>query len=143
VLRDMDGAWLVHLAAHGSFRADNPLFSALDLDDGPLTVVDLEQLRRAPYRLVLSACEVGLGASVGTDELLGVVGALLMLGSAGVVASLTSVPDGVVADLSVLLHQRLLAGATSAQALRDVRACLDGDLLTKATAASFLAFGAA
>ena len=98
VLREMDGAWLVHLAAHGSFRGDNPLFSALHLDDGDLTVHDLEQLKRAPYRLVFSACDVGLAASVGTDELLGVVGALLMLGSAGVVASLMPVPDGVVAE---------------------------------------------
>ena len=143
VLREIDGAWLVHLAAHGRFRGDNPLFSALHLDDGDLTVHDLEQLKRAPYRLVLSACDVGLAASVGTDELLGVVGALLMLGSAGVVASLMPVPDGVVAGLSVELHERYLAGATSAEALCGVRAARDGDLIDRATAASFLAFGAA
>jgi hypothetical protein len=48
VMAAIDGAWLVHMAAHGTFRADSPLFSAIELDDGPLTVYDLERLRRAP-----------------------------------------------------------------------------------------------
>jgi tetratricopeptide (TPR) repeat protein len=38
VLSAIDGARLVHIAAHGTFRADSPLFSSLRLDDGPLTV---------------------------------------------------------------------------------------------------------
>src|SRR6266568_5834212 len=36
VLAALDGAGLAHIAAHGSFRADSPLFSSLRLDDGPL-----------------------------------------------------------------------------------------------------------
>ena len=46
VLDAIDGARVVHFAAHGTFRADSPLFSALRLDDGPLTVYDLERLYR-------------------------------------------------------------------------------------------------
>ena len=41
VLGALDGAGLAHIAAHGSFRADSPLFSSLRLDDGPFTVYDL------------------------------------------------------------------------------------------------------
>src|SRR5262249_58225497 len=48
VLRALDGADLAHIAAHGTFRADNPQFSALDLADGPLTGYDLERMRRGP-----------------------------------------------------------------------------------------------
>ena len=55
VLSAIDGAGLAHIAAHGTFRADSPLFSALRLDDGPLTVYDLERLRRGPARLVSPA----------------------------------------------------------------------------------------
>lgn len=49
VLHALDGAWLAHIAAHGVFRDDSPLFSSLRMHDGPLTVYDFEQLRSAPY----------------------------------------------------------------------------------------------
>ncbi|MGH3321960.1 MAG: CHAT domain-containing protein, partial [Streptosporangiaceae bacterium] len=42
VSASLDGADLAHVAAHGRFRADNPLFSSIDLADGPLMVYDLE-----------------------------------------------------------------------------------------------------
>ena len=45
MLTALDGAWLAHIAAHGIFRADSPLFSSLRMHDGPLTVYDFEQLR--------------------------------------------------------------------------------------------------
>ena len=44
VLTALDGAWLAHIAAHGTFRADNPMFSSILLDDGPLIVHDFERL---------------------------------------------------------------------------------------------------
>ena len=55
----LDGAGSAHLAAHGHFRDDNPLFCSLELADGQLTVYDLERLQRTPRRLVLSSCESG------------------------------------------------------------------------------------
>src|SRR4029077_4897881 len=48
-LATLDGAALAHIAAHGDFRTDNPLFSALWLADGPLTIYDLEGIRSAPH----------------------------------------------------------------------------------------------
>jgi CHAT domain-containing protein len=107
VLAAMDGAWLVHIAAHGTFRSDSPLLSALELDDGPLTVYDLERLDRAPHRIVLSSCNSALGAPSGADELLGVVRALMSLGSAGVVASVVPVDDPATVPFMLALHQRL------------------------------------
>ena len=92
-LAALDGAWTAHVAAHGVFRADNPLFSSLRLDDGPLTVYDLGRLRRAPLRLVLSSCESGVAAPVGADELLGMVSALVPLGTASLLASVVPVND--------------------------------------------------
>src|SRR5207245_7925335 len=67
----LDGADLAHIAAHGSFRTDNPLFSSVRLSDGPLTVYDLERLSRAPRRVVLSACNTGLALARPGDELMG------------------------------------------------------------------------
>ena len=56
VLEALAKSDLVHLAAHGSFRRDNPLFSTLRLADGPLTVYDLDHVQAAPRSMVLSAC---------------------------------------------------------------------------------------
>src|SRR5215470_2132114 len=83
VLAALDGAGLAHIAAHGTFRADSPLFSSLRMDDGPLTVHDLERLRRAPYRVILPSCDSGVLAPAGADELLGLAHTLAPLGTAG------------------------------------------------------------
>ena len=42
----LGGVALAHLACHGAFRSDNPLFSSLRVADGDLTVYDLERCRR-------------------------------------------------------------------------------------------------
>jgi tetratricopeptide (TPR) repeat protein len=142
VLRGIDGAWLAHIAAHGTFRADSPLFSSLRMDDGPLTVHDFERLRRAPYRLILPSCDSGRLASVGADELLGLSAALLPLGTAGIVASIVPVNDEAVVPLMVAFHRGLRGGASMARALRDARQAMPPDPVHLATAWSFIAVGA-
>ncbi|MFF4394582.1 CHAT domain-containing protein [Streptomyces sp. NPDC001480] len=143
VLAELDGAALAHLAAHGTFRADSPLFSSLRMADGPLIVHDFERLDRSPYRIILSSCDTARLASVGADELLGLVTALLPLGTAGVVASSAPVSDAAVVPLMLALHKGLDAGLSLAEALRDARAALPGDAVHQATGWAFAAFGAA
>jgi tetratricopeptide (TPR) repeat protein len=143
VLAALDGAWLAHVAAHGSFRADSPLFSSLRLDDGPLTVYDFERLGRAPYRLILPSCDSGLAGAVGADELLGLVNGLLPLGTAGIVASVVPLNDTAAAAVMPELHRRLAAGATLAGALRDVTGQAAGDPLLTGAGWSLVALGAA
>ena len=141
VMAAMDGAWLVHMAAHGTFRSDSPLFSAIELDDGPLTVYDLERLKQAPYRVVLSSCSSAVGVPVGADELLGLVSALISLGSAGVVASVVPVNDPATVPLMTALHEHLRAGSDLAQALTLARHAVGDDPVARATAYSFIALG--
>ncbi|OIJ63293.1 CHAT domain-containing protein [Streptomyces mangrovisoli] len=143
VLEALDGAPLAHIAAHGTFRADSPLFSSLRMADGPLIVHDFERLARSPYRIILSSCDTARLASVGADELLGLVTALLPLGTAGVVASSAPVNDEAVVPLMLSLHKGLTAGLSLAEALRDARAALPGDALHQATGWAFAAFGSA
>ncbi|WP_283133322.1 CHAT domain-containing protein [Rhizohabitans arisaemae] len=142
VLEAIDGAWLAHIAAHGTFRSDSPLFSSLRMDDGPLTVHDFELLGRAPYRLVLPSCDSGRLASAGADELLGLTSSLAPLGTAGIVASVVPVNDEASVDLMLALHRGLRTGLGLAESLRDARRELGGFPLGAATAASFLALGA-
>ncbi len=142
VLTAIDGAWLAHIAAHGRFRADSPLFSSLRMSDGPLTVYDFEQLRRAPYRLVLSSCDSGVLAPAGADELLGLVSSLLPLGTAGIVAGVVPLNDDALVPLMVGLHRRLLAGQNLAESLHSVRLEASDDPVLWVAAISLVALGA-
>ena len=117
VLAALEGADVAHLAAHGSFRADNPLFSSLTLADGPLTVYDLESLATPPSLCVLSACESGLSDVRAGDELMGLTAALLSLGTATIVASVVAVPDEPTRTLMTAFHEQLAAGLRPAEAL--------------------------
>ncbi len=139
----LETATLAHIASHGTFRSDNPLFSALALADGPLTVYDLERLSAAPRDMILSACDGGVTAVRPGDELMGFSGALLALGTSALVASVVQVPDEPTHRLMLALHERLAAGLEPAPAL--ALACAgalgDGDA-DYATAAGFVCFGA-
>jgi tetratricopeptide (TPR) repeat protein len=144
VLAALEGASLAHIAAHGTFRADNALFSSLRLADGELTVHDLERLRHPPHRLLLSSCDSGLAAHAGADELLGLTNALIGLGTAGLLASVVPVNDVATVPLMVAVHGRLREGATLAQALHQARRWLGGsDPVVLATGLSFVALGGA
>ena len=140
----MDGAELAHIAAHGHFRTDNPQFSAIDLIDGPLTVYDLEGLRRAPRHVVLSACESGRPAVRAGDEVMGLAAALLALGTRSLIAAVIPVPDDASRPLMLLLHDRLRSGQAPATALAGAQLdlLLSGEGQSRSTAAGFVCFGA-
>ncbi|NPD03071.1 CHAT domain-containing protein [Nocardioides sp. zg-1308] len=140
-LAALDGAALAHVAAHGHFREDSPLFSSLTLADGPLLVHDLQRLHRPPHRVVLSACESGVMAPVGDQELLGLAAALLSMGTAGVVSSLAEVDDAATVDVMVALHARLRQSGGLGDAMLAAREAAAGDPVLTATAASFTVLG--
>ncbi|RYB95440.1 CHAT domain-containing protein [Nocardioides oleivorans] len=140
-LAALDGAALAHVAAHGHFREDSPLFSSLVMADGPLLVHDLQRLERPPHRVVLSACESGVMAPVGDQELLGLAAALLSMGTAGVVSSLAEVDDAATVEVMVALHASLRAGGGLGDALLAARQAAVDDPVMAATAASFTVLG--
>jgi hypothetical protein len=108
-------ARLLHVAAHGLHQPENPLFSALRLADGPVFAHELHA--PAPEHVVLSACEVGLATIRPGDEALGLASALLALGTRSVIAGVARVSDHVAAGTMAGYHDRLAAGADSADAL--------------------------
>ena len=143
VARGLDGADLTHVAAHGTFRSDNPLFSAIQLADGTLTVYDLEMLERAPRLLVLSACESGISDVRTGDELMGFAAALFALGTRTLVASVVPVPDETTRSLMVAFHDRLSKGDAPARALAGAQTSASADLgLSPAATAGFVCLGA-
>lgn len=100
---------VVHVAAHGSHRSDSPMFSSVWLDDGPVSLADLEQERHGASHVVVSACEAGRSRSRG-GAALGLASGLLSLGAASVIASVCRVPDETAADLMPRYHALLAAG---------------------------------
>ena len=125
-LAAMDGASVLHVAAHGRHEPDNPLFSSLLLHDGWLFGHDLDQVRELPEHVVLSACETGMASIRPGDEALGMTSALLHGGTRAVVASVARVGDEVAEQVAVRHHEGLRAGLTPAAALTAAVADVEG-----------------
>ena len=77
---------IVYLAAHSSFRQDNPMFSAVELGDSQLSLFDLYNLRLRADLFVLSGCRMTAGGD--GDELLGLTRGLLYAGARSVLVDL-------------------------------------------------------
>jgi tetratricopeptide (TPR) repeat protein len=101
---------LLHLAAHGLFRADNPNFSALRLADGWLSVADLAELSRGATLVTLSACETGLSSVAAGEELVGLTRAVLGAGTASLLASLWTVHDEATSRFMAEFYKGLRSG---------------------------------
>ncbi|NND03307.1 MAG: CHAT domain-containing protein [Acidimicrobiia bacterium] len=141
--RALDGAAIAHVACHGDFRADNPLFSSLEMGDGPLTVYDLEALEQAPEVMVLSACDAGANTTSGGHEVMGLATALLAQGTRSVIANVGLVPDQLATiDLMVDVHQRLREGVEVSAALAAALPPLDYSDPDSIAARAFVTFGA-
>jgi tetratricopeptide (TPR) repeat protein len=107
VLSAMDGAKLVHIAAHGTHEAANAMFSRLELHDGGLLAHEVARLRRPPAHIVLAACELALSHIRPGDEPLGFAGAMLASGSRTVVAAVNRVGHRSAALTMTDYHRRL------------------------------------
>jgi CHAT domain len=117
VMEALDGASVAHLACHGRFRSDNPLFSSLELADGPLNAYELQRLPRPPQLIVLSACDLGTSDTRPGDELLGIAAALIGMGTRTIIASVVPVPDAGAKRLMISLHTHLTTGDPPSVAL--------------------------
>jgi CHAT domain-containing protein len=112
---------VIHLACHGQFRPDNPLFSSVRLSDGWLTVRDAYSLDLQCELVTLSACETGMSSVTPGDEVLGLTRGFLSAGAPALVVSLWTADDACTASLMALFYGRLQAGESPAAALRSAQ----------------------
>jgi CHAT domain-containing protein len=108
----------IHIAAHGIFRADNPMFSSLRLGDSWLNLFDIFNLQLGAELTTLSACETGMSAVSEGDELLGLARGFLYAGTPSLVVSLWTVNDRSTAQLMRRFYEGLNSGLTKSHALR-------------------------
>ena len=118
---------IVHLAAHGSLRRDNPAYSFIELIDGPLYVHDLLHLRLPASTVILTACSSARGSAPAGDEWIGLARGFLQAGASTVIASLWPIQDEPTVELMDLFYEQFTAGHSAPVALgRAMRALLRG-----------------
>jgi CHAT domain-containing protein len=110
---------LIHIATHGFFRQDNPMFSGIRLGESRLTLYDLYHLKLPAELITLSGCSTGLNVIAAGDELIGLVRGLLSAGAQSLLLTLWDVHDSSTADFMKAFYARLFHRPDRAVALRD------------------------
>jgi CHAT domain-containing protein len=109
---------LIHIATHGKFRQDNPMFSGIRLGDAYLNLYDLYQLKLKADLVTLSGCATGMNVVTAGDELLGLIRGLLYAGAQSLLLSLWDVHDQTTADFMACFYRRMRDGKGMASALQ-------------------------
>jgi CHAT domain-containing protein len=110
---------LIHIATHGFFRQDNPMFSGIRLGESRLTLYDLYHLKLPAELVTLSGCSTGLNVIAAGDELIGLVRGLLSAGAQSLLLTLWDVNDSSTADFMKAFYTRLFNRPDRAAALRE------------------------
>ena len=110
---------LIHIATHGFFRQDNPMFSGIRLGKSFLTLYDLYHLKLPAELVTLSGCSTGLNVIAAGDELIGLVRGLLSAGAQSLLLTLWDVSDRSTADFMKAFYSRLFNRPDRALALRE------------------------
>ena len=113
---------ILHLACHGQFRPDNPMFSSLHLADGFITVRDICSQRLRAEVVTLSACETGLNKIFAGNEILGLARGFLSAGVRSILLSLWTVNDEATKLLMTDFYTYLQRGFTVAASLQIAQA---------------------
>ena len=108
----------IHIATHGTFRQDNPMFSGIRLGNSYLSLYDLYQLKLEAELVTLSGCATGLNVVTAGDELLGLVRGLLYAGAQSLLLTLWNVHDRSTAEFMTAFYQRLQTNVSKPSALQ-------------------------
>jgi CHAT domain-containing protein len=111
-------ARFLHLASHGYFRRDNPMFSFLKLADSQLNFYSLLDLKLKAEMVTLSACHTGVNMVFPGDELHGLMRGFLYAGAPSLVASLWAANDVSTAEFMKVMYSQVRAGRSKRAALR-------------------------
>lgn len=109
---------LLHIATHGVYRQDNPMFSGIRLGDGYLNLFDLYQMRLNAKLVTLSGCATGMNFVAAGDELLGLQRGLFYAGASTLLLSLWDVHDQSTAQLMQFFYREYLHTGEMAGALQ-------------------------
>ena len=109
---------MVHVATHGYFRQDNPMFSSIRLGGSHLSLYDICHLQMPVELVVLSGCATGLNAVTPGDELMGLERGLLQAGAQSLLLSLWDIHDESTKDFMIEFYTFMLQGLPKAKAMQ-------------------------
>jgi CHAT domain-containing protein len=109
---------VLHIATHGVYRQDNPMFSGIRLGDGHLNLYDLYQMRLNARLVTLSGCATGMNFVAAGDELLGLQRGLFCAGATTLLLSLWDVHDQSTAQLMQHFYRAYIRTGNMAGALQ-------------------------
>jgi CHAT domain-containing protein len=112
------GSRIVHIATHGYFRQDNPMFSSIRLGSSHLSLYDISHLQLPAELIVLSGCATGLNVVTPGDEVMGLVRGLLQAGAQSLILSLWDVHDESTKEFMIGFYTRLQQGLSKAKAMQ-------------------------
>jgi len=110
------GIW--HFAGHAEHRPDNPFYSSLFLEDGPLFAADFRLKNCSVDLVTLAACRTGEQLTLPGEESTGLVRSLLEMGARNVIAGRWEVSDQVTAIWMTNLYKSLHDGESLLDAIR-------------------------
>jgi len=110
-------ATFLHIATHGFFRQDNPMFSGFKLADGWVTSIDLFSMTCQTNLVTLSGCKSGISQVEGSDDLLGLMRGFLYSGARSLLLSLWNIDDECTAELMSHFYDAWRGGASKSKAL--------------------------
>jgi CHAT domain-containing protein len=113
------GARLVHIATHGYFRQDSPMFSSIRMGNSYLSLYDLYHLHLPVELVTLSGCATGLNVVAAGDELIGLARGLFQAGAQSLLLSLWDVHDQSTAKFMAEFYREFQAGEDKATAMRN------------------------
>ena len=112
---------ILHIAAHGQHRLDQPDLSFLQFADGQLYADDVLQQDLSYELVTLSACETGRARVMASDDLIGIGRSFLYAGAGALVLSLWQVGDQATLGLMERMYAALYSRASKPSALRQAQ----------------------
>jgi CHAT domain-containing protein/tetratricopeptide (TPR) repeat protein len=107
----------LHIATHGTFRQDNPMFSGFKLADGWITALDLFSMTCQTNLVTLSGCKSGLAQVTGSDDLVGLMRGFMYAGARSLLLSQWNIDDECTAKLMSRFYHAWHTGSSKSRAL--------------------------
>jgi CHAT domain-containing protein len=108
----------IHIASHGYYRQDSPMFSGIKMGDSVLSLYDLYRFKLRAELIVLSGCATGVSSTAAGDELLGLVRGLVYAGARAALLTLWDVQDRSTLEFMRYFYSYLMDGASKTAALQ-------------------------